>query len=158
LSGTVGKVREIGMRATTLATPDGADVVVPNGMLLAEKMTNWTLSNDNRRIEIPVGVAYGNEPEKVLALLSKVAGDTPGVCREPKPTVLFIGFGQSSLDFSVRAWADSYDDAVFVRSALAVGIHAALREAGIEVPFPQQDLHIKSVEPDVFSRQQVAGQ
>jgi small-conductance mechanosensitive channel len=152
LSGTIGKVREIGMRATTLTTFDGADVVVPNGMLLADKMTNWTLSNDKRRVEIPVGVAYGNEPEAVLALLSKVATSTPGVSREPPPRVLFTGFGQSSLDFSVRAWTDSYEAGVDVRSALGVGIHAALKQAGIEVPFPQQDLHIRSVEADLFRR------
>lgn len=150
LSGTVGKVREIGMRATTLATTSGADVVVPNGMLLAEKMTNWTLSSDKRRIEIPVGVAYGNEPATVLALLLSAAKNTPGVSREPPPTVLFNGFGASSLDFSVRAWTDSFDDGVFVRSDLAVNIHAALKQAAIEIPFPQQDLHIKSVESGVF--------
>jgi small-conductance mechanosensitive channel len=156
LSGTVGRVREIGMRATTLTTFDGADVVVPNGMLLAEKMTNWTLSSDKRRVDVPVGVAYGNDPRQVLALLGRVADDTPGVSHEPRPSVLFTGFGASSLDFSVRAWAESFDDAVFVRSALAVGIHAALREAGIEVPFPQQDLHIKSIEPELLRPQQAS--
>jgi small-conductance mechanosensitive channel len=157
LSGTVGKVREIGMRATTLTTPDGADVVVPNGMLLAEKMINWSLSSDKRRVDIPLGVAYGNEPEAVLALLLKVAEGVPGALRNPPPTALFTGFGTSSLDFSVRAWADSFDSAVVMRSALAVAIHAALKQAGIEVPFPRRDLHIKSVEPEVFKRWQADG-
>jgi small-conductance mechanosensitive channel len=149
LAGTLGKVREIGMRATTLTTFEGADVVVPNGMLLSEKMINWTLSSDKRRIDIPVGVAYGNDPEQVLALLEKVAIATPRVIRKPAPTVLFTGFGDSSLNFSVRAWTNSFDDGVFVRSALAVNIHAALKAADIEIPFPQRDLHLRTVPPEL---------
>jgi small-conductance mechanosensitive channel len=152
LSGTVGRVRDIGMRATTLTTFEGADVVVPNGMLLAEKMTNWTLSSDKRRIDIPVGVAYGSDPNKVLALLAEVANTTEGVSRNPAPTVLFTGFGANSLDFSVRAWTDSFDDSVFVRSRMAVRIHDSLQQAGIEIPFPQRDLHVKSVDAGILSQ------
>jgi small-conductance mechanosensitive channel len=152
LSGTVGRVRDIGMRATTLTTFEGADVVVPNGMLLAEKMINWTLSSDKRRIDIPLGVAYGSDPNKVLALLAEVADATEGVSRNPAPTVLFTGFGANSLDFSVRAWTDSFDDSVFVRSEMAVRIHDALQQAGIEIPFPQRDLHVKSVDAGILSQ------
>jgi small-conductance mechanosensitive channel len=152
LSGTVGRVRDIGMRATTLTTFEGADVVVPNGMLLAEKMINWTLSSDKRRIDIPLGVAYGSDPNKVLALLAEVANATEGVSRNPAPTVLFTGFGANSLDFSVRAWTDSFDDSVFVRSGMAVRIHDALQQAGIEIPFPQRDLHVKSVDAGILSQ------
>jgi len=152
LSGTIGRVRDIGMRATTLTTFEGADVIVPNGMLLSEKMINWTLSSDKRRIDIPVGVAYGSDPKKVLELLSQVANSAAGVSKNPAPTVLFTGFGPHALDFSVRAWTDSFDDSVFVRSGMAVGIHAALVQAGIEIPFPQRDLHIKSIDEDILSR------
>lgn len=154
LSGTVGRVRDIGMRATTLTTAEGADVVVPNGMLLAEKMINWTLSNTQRRIDIPVGVAYGTDPRRVLDILKGVANSTRGVSSHPVPSVLFTGFGASSMDFSVRAWADSFDDSFEVRSAMAVNICNALKEAGIEIPFPQQDLHIRSVKPGLFNSQQ----
>ncbi len=152
LSGTIGRVRDIGMRATTLTTFEGADVIVPNGMLLSEKMINWTLSSDKRRIDIPVNVAYGNDPGKVLALLAEVAKNAEGVSTNPEPTVLFTGFGVNSLDFSVRAWTDSFDDSVFVRSGMAVGIHAALEQAGIEIPFPQRDLHVKSVDADILAQ------
>ncbi len=152
LSGTIGRVRDIGMRATTLTTFEGADVIVPNGMLLSEKMINWTLSSDKRRIDIPVSVAYGNDPGKVLALLAQVANQAEGVSTNPAPTVLFTGFGANSLDFSVRAWTDSFDDSVFVRSGMAVGIHAALMQAGIEIPFPQRDLHVKSIGADILSQ------
>jgi small-conductance mechanosensitive channel len=154
LAGTIGKVREIGMRATSVSTFEGADVLVPNGLLLSDKLINWTLSSDKRRVDVPVGVAYGNDPETVLALLTEVANRTPGVTRKPPATVLFTGFGASSLDFSVRAWTDSFDHAIFVRSALAVGIHSALKEAGIEIPFPQHDLHLRTIEPELLKNLQ----
>lgn len=154
VSNTTGRVRDIGMRATTLTTFEGADVIVPNGMLLSEKMINWTLSSDNRRIEIAIGVSYEADPKTVLALLSEVAGKAAGVTHNPPPSVVFTGFGANSLDFSVRAWTENYDDAVFVRSALAVDIHAALTGAGISIPFPQRDLHVRSIDPDILSQLQ----
>ncbi len=150
VSGTVGKVREIGMRATTLTTFEGADVIVPNGMLLSEKMINWTLSSDKRRIEIALGVAYGTDPQRVLDLLMQVAESGKGVARMPSPTVVFSGFGQSTLDFSVRVWTENYEDSAIVRSALAVDIHSALVKAGISIPYPQRDLHIKSISPEAL--------
>jgi small-conductance mechanosensitive channel len=153
VAGTVGTVRDIGMRSTTFTTFEGADVVVPNGMLLSEKLINWTLSSNTRRVDIAVGVAYGSAPEKVRALLLDVAQRTDRVSRQPAPAVLFTGFGASSLDFSVRAWTH-FDDHPSVRSALGLAIHDALRDAGIEIPFPQQDLHLRSVEPGLFDRMQ----
>jgi len=153
VAGTVGTVREIGMRATTFTTFEGADVVVPNGMLLSEKLINWTLTSNTRRVDIPVGVAYGSDPEKVRTLLLEVAQRTERVVHQPPPAVWFTGFGASSLDFSVRVWT-RLDDHPGVRSALGLAIHDALRDAGIEIPFPQQDLHLKSVGRGVFDRLQ----
>jgi potassium-dependent mechanosensitive channel len=153
LAGTVGTVRDIGMRSTTFTTFEGADVVVPNGMLLSEKLINWTLSSNTRRVDIPVGVAYGCDPAQVLGLLAAVADRTENVARQPPPTVLFVGFGASSLDFSVRVWVH-FNDYVSVRSNLGLGIHAALKEAGIEIPFPQQDLHLKTIDPGLMQRLQ----
>jgi small-conductance mechanosensitive channel len=115
-------------------------------------MINWTLSSDKRRIDIPLGVAYDSDPKQVLEILGEVAKSTPGVSRNPAPTVLFTGFGPSSLDFSVRAWTDNYDESVFVRSAMAVAIHDAMAKAGISIPFPQRDLHVKSVDADVLAQ------
>jgi potassium-dependent mechanosensitive channel len=152
LSGTTGKVREIGIRTTVLATFEGADVMVPNGMLLSDKLINWTLSNERRRIEIPIGVAYGSSPRAVQSLLQEVAENTPGVCRDPLPAVLFMGFGESSLDFSVRAWTDDFDQWLAIRSEMAIEIHRALSEAGIEIPFPQRDLHLRSLAPELEGR------
>jgi potassium-dependent mechanosensitive channel len=145
VSGTSGKVREIGMRATTLTTFEGADVVVPNGALLNEKLINWTLSDMDRRIDVNVGVAYGNDPRQVLELLMEVTKSTPGIAEQPAPTILFVGFGASSLDFSIRSWTNNFGDWVKIRSDLHVRVYEALRQAGIEIPFPQQDLHLRTV-------------
>jgi small-conductance mechanosensitive channel len=147
VSGTSGKVREIGMRATTLSTFEGADVVVPNGMLLNEKLINWTLSDMDRRIDVNVGVAYGTDPNRVLQLLMDVTRSTDGIADRPEPTVLFAGFGANSLDFSIRSWTNNFDEWVKIRSALTVRVHDALKDAGIEIPFPQHDLHLRSVSP-----------
>ncbi len=147
VSGISGKVREIGMRATTLTTFEGADVVVPNGTLLSANLINWTLSDMNRRLDVNVGVAYGNDPKKVLDLLMQVAKATPGVAAFPEPTVLFVGFGASSLDFGLRAWTHDFGNWVAIRSDMTVRVYEALRAAGIEIPFPQQDLHLRSVSP-----------
>jgi small-conductance mechanosensitive channel len=147
VGGTSGKVREIGMRATTLSTFEGADVVVPNGMLLNEKLINWTLSDMDRRIDVNVGVAYGTDPKRVLELLMDVTRSTPGIAIEPEPTILFVGFGASSLDFSIRAWTNNFGDWVKTRSELTVRVHDAIIAAGIEIPFPQQDVHLRTITP-----------
>ena len=127
VGGTSGKVREIGMRATTLSTFEGADVVVPNGMLLNEKLINWTLSDMDRRIDVNVGVAYGTDPRKVLDLLMEVAVvHAPASRPQPAPTVLFVGFGASSLDFGIRAWTNNFGDWVKIRSDLDVRVYDAL--------------------------------
>jgi small-conductance mechanosensitive channel len=147
IGGVSGKVREIGMRATTLGTFEGADVVVPNGMLLNEKLVNWTLSDMDRRIDVNVGVAYGTDPARVLELLMEVTRSTDGIANEPEPTILFAGFGANSLDFSIRSWTNNFNDWVKIRSALTVRVYDALKNAGIEIPFPQHDLHLRSVSP-----------
>jgi small-conductance mechanosensitive channel len=156
VSGTSGKVRAIGMRATTLTTFDGADVIVPNGTLLSEKLINWTLSDMNRRIDVEVGVAYGSNPRRVMALLGEVALGTPGITPEPVPAIVFKGFGTSSLDFGIRAWTNDFGDWVTIRTEMTARVYEALTKAGIEIPFPQQAVHVRSVAPGVG--QQLAGE
>lgn len=146
VSGTSGKVREIGMRATTLTTFEGADVVVPNGTLLSEKLINWTLSDMNRRIDVEVGVAYGTDPRRVLSLLRDIALGTPGIQPEPEPAVVFKGFGESSLDFGVRAWTHDFGDWVTIRTEMTARICEAFAKEAIEIPFPQRDLHLRTVD------------
>jgi potassium-dependent mechanosensitive channel len=147
VSGTSGKVRAIGMRATTLTTFEGADVIVPNGTLLSEKFINWTLSDMNRRIDVEVGVAYGSNPRRVLELLRDVALGTPGITPEPAPAIVFKGFGPSSLDFGIRAWTNDFGDWVTIRTEMTARVYEALNKEGIEIPFPQHAVHVRSVAP-----------
>lgn len=142
-----GVVGEIGIRATTVHTWDGADVIVPNANLISNELINWTFSDHKRRIEVKVGVAYGVDPETVLTLLPSLVSDHPDVLKEPKPIALFLGFGDSSLDFSLRCWTKAF--APGIQSDVGVAVNQALVDAGIEIPFPQQDLHVKSVDESI---------
>jgi small-conductance mechanosensitive channel len=147
ITGTSGKVREIGMRATTIRTFEGADVIVPNGTLLSEKLINWTLSDMNRRVDVNLGVAYGSDPRRVMDLLAEVTKATPGIVAHPEPAVIFTGFGASSLDFGIRAWTTEFGEWVDIRTELTARVYEALNAAGIEIPFPQQDVHLRTVPP-----------
>ena len=146
--GLLGEVRRIGIRSSTIRTFDGADVVVPNSNLIQSEVINWTLSDTKRRIEVLVGVKYGTDPKRVLELLLAVARDSPRVLSHPEPIALFTGFGDSSLDFILRVWSATFDESIRLRSAIAVDVNDALKAAGIEIPFPQRDLHVRSVAPD----------
>ena len=145
----LGRVRRIGIRSSTVRTFDGAEVIVPNGNLISADVVNWTLSDRLRRIELPVGVAYGTDPNQVLELLRTVTPKQDGVLENPPLQALFGGFGDSSLDFSVRFWTAEFENFRVVASNVNVAIYDALKEAGITIPFPQRDLHLKSVDASV---------
>ena len=145
----VGQVKRIGIRSSTIGTPDGAEVVVPNNDLISKSVINWTLSDRRRRIEVKVGVAYGTDPEKVIGLLLQAATDHPDALTDPAPSAYFIGFGDSSLDFVLHVWAGRFEQALALQSAVRRAVHRALVDAGVEIPFPQRDLNLKSVAPAV---------
>jgi small-conductance mechanosensitive channel len=142
----MGEVRRIGIRSSTVRTWEGAEVIVPNANLVSDQVINWTLSDHQRRINVEVGVRYGTDPERVLALLLEIAEANDRILERPEPTALFLGFGASSLDFRLRAWTAHMDSWVQIRSDLTVAVNRALAEAGIEIPFPQRDLHLRSVD------------
>ncbi|MFO7588092.1 MAG: mechanosensitive ion channel [Gemmatimonadota bacterium] len=142
----LGEVKRIGIRSSTIRTFDGADVIVPNSNVIQSEVVNWTLSDPTRRVQLDVGLAYGTPPEEVIRLLESVAKSDPHVLPSPEPFALFTGFGESSLDFRLFAWSATFDDSLRLRSRLAVAVERALREAGFEIPFPQRDLHLRSVE------------
>ncbi len=143
----LGIVKSIGIRSSVVRTYDGAEVIVPNGMLISNELINWSLSDKHRRADIRVGVAYGTDPDKVLQILLRVAEENPRTMNDPTPRAFFLGFGDSSLDFRLLAWAD-LDNRLEMESELKVAINRELKEAGIEIPFPQRDLHIRSVDPE----------
>ena len=138
-----GEVRRIGIRSTTVHTWRGAEVIVPNATLISGNLTNWTLSDRTRRFELPVGVAYGTDPRRVIDLLREAAASVPGVLKNPGPIALFQGFGDSALNFEVRAWTARFEEWAAIHSEVAVAVNAALKTAGIEVPFPQRDLTLR---------------
>ena len=148
IDNTGGTVEQIGMRASIVSTWDGAEVIVPNANLISEDVTNWTLTHDRRRMVIPVGVSYDADPEQAAQIIVGVANDHSSVDSHPAPVCLFIGFGDSSLDFSLRAWA-SGSSFMGVASDLRFAIVSKLGEAGIKIPFPQRDVHVRT--PDSVS-------
>ena len=139
-----GNVKRIGIRSSTIRTFEGAEVIVPNSHLISEKLVNWTLSDRLRRISIPVGVAYGTNPKTVIGILEKIAEKNEDVLEKPAPSAVFMGFGESSLDFELRFWTRNFDDWVTIRTNISIQINEALAKKGIEIPFPQRDIHIIS--------------
>ncbi len=138
IEGTVGR---ISVRATQIDTFDAASVIVPNSLFVTSPVTNWTLSNRIARIRIPVGVAYGSSPRKVIDLLLSLANAHPQVIKYPAPQALFLAFGDSSLNFELRCHVRDADFVARARSELMVAIEAALGDHGIEIPFPQRVIH-----------------
>lgn len=149
VAGIVGIITRIGIRASTIRSFDGADITIPNGTLLADSVTNWTMSDRIRRVELPVGVAYGTDTDLVIEALYSSLEEQRGILSDPKPQVLFTGFGDSSLDFVLRAWVADNDEYRVISSEIALGMNRALTKYAIEIPFPQRDLHVRSVSPEL---------
>jgi len=147
--GDTGEVKEVGLRATIIRTYDNAEIVVPNSMLITGQVTNWTLASRRARLRVPVNVAYGSDVAKVMEILLACANDHPGILSDPKPTVLFQAFGASSLDFELRAWLPDYLHSAAILSELNIEIESRFNDAGIEMPFPQNDLHLRSMDENV---------
>lgn len=142
VEGVLGSLNQIGLRSSVLRTVQGADIIIPNGDLMSSKVTNWTLADQKRRVEVDVGVEYGTSPRQVCELLTEVAKGHPQVLQTPSPQTLFEGFGDNSLNFQVRAWTLSFDHWQQVRSELAIAVYEALEKAEIGIPFPQRVLHL----------------
>jgi small-conductance mechanosensitive channel len=146
--GVVGTVRRIGARSTTVLTFQYAEVILPNSNLLSNQVTNWTLTSARRRVEVPVGIAYGTDPELALKLLIEVAESNPRILKDPPPEAFFLGFGESALNLELRFWAS--DPHWFeLKSEVGLAVLRSLVEAGIEIPYPQRDLHLRSIDSAV---------
>jgi len=145
-----GTVTRIGIRSSTIRTFDGAEVIVPNANLISNEVTNWTLSDRRRRIQILVGVAYGTDPEKVLKILRETVNNNPDILDTPEPMILFREFGDSSLNFDVRFWTADSGTWMELQSDVIVAINNAFKKAGVEIPFPQRDLHLRTVDKSII--------
>ena len=145
-TGERGKVTNLGMRSTRMVTRDDVEVTVPNAVIANAKIINesggpWV----KHRIRVPVGVAYGSDVDEVCAVLEKAATDHPQVVKVPAPRVRMRAFGTSSLDFELLVWIDHPELRGRVRHDLLMNLYRALNSNGIEIPFPQTDIHLRSM-------------
>ena len=137
-----GYVKHIGVRATEIETFDRASIIVPNSEFVSSSVQNWFHRNRLGRIRVPVGVAYGSDPEQVRAILLDCANRNPAVIPHPAPEVVWTEFADSSINFELRAYLKDYDNALRKRSELRFAIFKALKDAGVVIPFPQRDVHM----------------
>lgn len=149
-SGIHGEVRDIKIRATRITTNDNIDILVPNAEFVTGRVVNWTLRDGSRRIRIPFGVAYGVSKEEVKRAALEAAAEVPftgNLDGARKPQVWLVAFGDSSLDFELVVWltAEATKRPGAVKAAYLWALHSALERHGIEIPYPQQDLHIRSL-------------
>ena len=145
-----GDVIEINMRATTIRTLNNIAVIVPNSEFISSTVVNWSYGDQRIRLELDVAVSYNSELETVLRVLKEAGEEHPLVLKEPAPEVLHIGFGDSAWNMRLRAWIGHPQRHPQVRSDINCAIVRKFRETGIEIPFPQRDLHIRSPLPFPF--------
>ncbi len=143
--GTVfGVVHDMHGRYASVLTRDGTEYLIPNEQLIAGEVVNWTYSNKNVRLKIPVGIAYDSDVEKAMDLLSKATEGVPRVLTKPAPAPRLVGFGDNSVDLQLRVWIDDAEKGVTnVRSQVLLNIWNLFNENGIEFPFPQRDVLLK---------------
>ncbi len=140
-----GDVTRIGARSTTVVTNDNITIVIPNSKLVTENVVNWSHNDDSVRLRIPVQVAYGSDVRLVEKLLLEVASDGPDVLKSPAPMVRFAAFGESGLDFELRIWTRTmtHRKGVLI-STINFAIYEKLQSNGVQIPFPQRDIHIRT--------------
>lgn len=140
----VGTVERIGSRSTLIRTLDRVSIIVPNSRFLETEVINWSHDNPISRLRVPLGVAYGSDLSTVKSALLEAGQKHPQVLRIPPPRVLFVGFGDSSLDFELLVWCADPSQQYLLKSDLYFTIEAQLNAVGVEIPFPQRDLHVRS--------------
>ncbi|MEO0784104.1 MAG: mechanosensitive ion channel domain-containing protein [Pseudomonadota bacterium] len=153
-----GTVSNIAIRATTITDFDNREVLLPNKSIITENVTNWTLRDSIMRIIVPIGVAYGSDVDRVRELLMSVADENTDVMETPAPRVFFMEHGDSSLNFEVRAFISNPRKRFRVRDELNAAINKALAVEGIEIPFPQRDLHVRSAAEGLLGHVKTKGQ
>lgn len=143
-----GWVVRLGPRYIVVRTRDGVEKLIPNANLITSEITNWSHSDRAVRVHIKVGVSYDADPYMVRDLLLRVAASSPRVIKKPEPNVLFVAFGESALEFELRIWINDPEEGIeSVRSAIRFEIWKAFKDNGIQIPYPQRDVHIKGPSP-----------
>ena len=146
IGNVMGNVTHISFRATTVAAFDNEEILIPNKDLITGQVTNWTLGNTITRIIIPIQAAYGSDVDKISDILMDIAVNDPEVISNPAPAALFMAHGDSGLDFELRVFLGTAGVRLSTRDRLNRNINKAFVKHGIEIPYPQRDLHIRSVD------------
>ena len=150
------EVKRIGLQSTNVKTFDESEMIIPNANLVSNEVTNWTLSNRLARLKIPVGVAYGSDIPLVIETLLACTKELDQIVKSPEPQVLFLSFGESSLDFELRVWIMDVEKRWIVSSELHQKIDQKFREANIEIAFPQRDLHFRNIAAPIIVKSEDA--
>ena len=129
----IGEVRRIGIRACVIRTAEGSEIIVPNGTLISNKVTNWTYSDRYRAVEVPVSVARGVDLQRLLELLKSVAANHESIAKEPAPQAYIVNFAPGAVSLQLQAWTDRYEDWVQVRSDLSLAVDQALTRENITI-------------------------
>ena len=149
VAGVAGRVTKIQLRSTTVVTNDNITMIVPNADFISNTVTNWSHGDPKVRIRVPIGVAYGSDLKLLQRLLLEAAEEHPKALRDPSPVVLFMEFGDSSLNFELGVWTQEMTATpIHFTSQMNFIIEQKLRENAIEIPFPQRDLHVRSGLPE----------
>ncbi len=145
---TYGWINTLGARYTSVITRDGTEHLIPNEMMITEKVVNWSFSDDKVRVKIPFGVSYTSDIHKAMELALEAANEDGRILKDPPAAVRLTGYGDNSVDFEMRAWIlDPVDGLGNIRSAFYIRIWDLFKENGIEFPYPQRDVHIKELPP-----------
>jgi potassium-dependent mechanosensitive channel len=150
IGNTTGTVTRIKIRAITITDFDNFEVLVPNKAFITDTVQNWTLTSPVTRLMLKVGIAYGSDVAKAQQLMLDAVSANPQVLSSPSPSVLFLGFGDSALEFEIRAFVGRIEHRLQTQHELYMALDAALRQAGIEIPFPQRDLHLRHSDASPF--------
>ena len=146
VDGFIGVVQKIGLRTSTVETRGRITIIIPNSKLVVENVTNWSHNAPDTRFQVKVGVSYASDPRQVEALLLQVADNHPKVLKKPEAYVEFSDFGDSALDFILHYYSTEFYDREIVRSDLRFEIQKIFKDNGVEIPFPQRDVWLKSVQ------------
>ncbi|MBF0621863.1 MAG: mechanosensitive ion channel [Magnetococcales bacterium] len=147
----MGKVTKINIRSTTIQTPDNHELMIPNKSLITQEVKNWTLQDTKTRLVIMIGVAYGTDVDLVTETLLKIADEQPEILKDPKPQALLMLHGINSLDYEFRVFLSEISHRAPLTDRLNKLINKRFKELGIEIPFPQQDVHLRSISPEILA-------